>query len=97
MVCRCVQLMLPGVHTMQDLIAVFLIDLPPQTTNLPPDKRERLCFILPSGKSGMEQVLVGGGGNISTEGRKKTFCPPTITCPDAKLITDQKEKEKQNF
>ena len=75
---------------MQDVVAVLLIDPPPQTTNLPPDKRERLCFTLPSGKSGMEQVLEGGGGNISTEERDKSFCPPTITCPDAKLITDQK-------
>ena len=79
---------------MQDVVTTLLGDdvHPPQTTNLPPDKRERLCFTLPSGKSGMEQVLKGGGGNISTEGREtdKSFCPPTITCPDAELITDQK-------
>ena len=34
-------------------------------------------------------MLEGGGGNTSTEERKISFIPPTITCPVAKLIKDQ--------
>ena len=63
------QLRLSGVQTMQDLAAVELHDNPPQTISLPPDRSERLWRVLPSGRSGMEQVSECGGGNISTEGR----------------------------
>ena len=81
-----VQLLLPGVQTMQDLSVVELRDTPPQTTILPPGSSERLWRYLHSGRFGMEQVLGGGGGNISTEERKTSFIPLTITCPVAKLI-----------
>ena len=43
---------------------------PPQTTSLPPDRRERLWPYLGLGMSGTEQVEEGGRGNNSTEERK---------------------------
>ena len=50
---------------MQDLDSG--VDSPPQTTNLPPERRERLWPLLGVGKSGMEQLSEEGGGKISTE------------------------------
>ena len=38
----CVQLVLSVVHMMQVFVAVVLGDHPPQTTNFPPGRRERL-------------------------------------------------------
>ena len=93
--CMWVQLRLSGVQTMQDISVFELHDNPPQTISLPPDRSERLWRVLPSGRSGMEQVLEGGGGNISTEERGETsFIPLTITCPVAKLIKDEAIKRK---
>ena len=67
MVCRWVQLVLPLVQAMQD----FSLEagLPPHTTSLSPDRRERLWPSLGPGKSGMEHVSEEGGGNISTDER----------------------------
>ena len=88
--CMWVQLRLSDVQTMQDISVFDLHDNPPQTISLPPDRIETLWRDLPSGKLGMEQVLEGGGGNISTEERWNTsFIPLTIICPDAKLMKDQ--------
>ena len=62
MVWKVVQLVFPFIQEMQD----FAIErgLPPQTTSLPPDRRERLWYNLGSGRSGMEHD--SEGGNVST-------------------------------
>ena len=67
MVYRCVQLVLPPLQAMHDFS--IEVGLPPHTTSLPPDRRERLCLYRGPGKSGMEHVSVEGGGKISTEER----------------------------
>ena len=86
MVYRCVQLVLPLVQVMQDFSSE--LGLPPHTTSLPPDRRERLWLCLGTGKSGMEHVSLGGG-KISTEERRPLlFQPPTTSCPDAKIVKD---------
>ena len=67
MVCRCNQVMLPLIQTMHDPSSE--LGLPPHTTSLSPDRRERLWPSLGPGKSGMEHVSEEGGGNISTDER----------------------------
>ena len=85
MVCRCVQLVLPLIQTMQDFS--FVLGSPPHKTNLPPGRRERLCLVLCPGKSGMEHVSEEGRGKISTEERQLLQLePPTNNCPDAKMV-----------
>ena len=62
------------------VLRVLGVIYPPQTTSLPPERREMLCFILGSGRSGMEQLKVGklsGGGNISTA---LSFMSPCSIC-----------------
>ena len=54
---------------------------PPQTTSLPPHRRERLWPRLGWGKSGMEQASEGGN-NSTLERRGPLSHPPTTTCPD---------------
>ena len=88
MVYRCFQLVLPLVQAMQLLLKTE--GSPPQTTNLPPDRRERVWPCLGAGKSGMEHVLLAEGGNTSTdESAWPLLNPPTTNCPNAKLINDQ--------
>ena len=73
--------------------------LPPHTTSLPPDRRERLGLRLGPGKSGMEHVSMEGRGKISTDERRPSsdkrrpllFKPPTTNCPDAKIVKDKVE------
>ena len=85
---KCVQLVLPLDQVTHDLS----LGRPPQTTSLPPDRRERLCDFRGSGKSGMEHVPEGGRGKSSTDESSTeptpdcTVIPPTITCSYAKLI-----------
>ena len=55
-----VQVVLPATHDMQ------LSVVPPQTTSLPPDRRETLCTCRVAGRLGMEQSFELGGGKIST-------------------------------
>ena len=71
MVCKCFQLVFPFIQEMQDF--AIEVGLPPQTTSLPPDRRERLWCLLGSGRSGMEHVSEGeGGGKTSTDERSLT-------------------------
>ena len=86
MVCRCVQLVLPLVQTMQDFSSEA--GSPPHTASLPPDRRERLWWDRGPGRLGMEHVSLGGG-KISTDESLSLLPqpnePPTISCPDAKV------------
>ena len=86
---RGVQLVLPAAQEMQVLKKLLESSLPPQTTSLPPDSRERLCSLLGWGRSGMKQVSEGGRGNSSTFERTLLpplpLLPPTTTCPDASV------------
>ena len=62
------------------VLGVLGVTYPPHTTSLPPERREMLCFILGSGRSGMEQLKVGklsGEGNISTA---LSFMSPCSIC-----------------
>ena len=43
---RKVQLLLPATQDMQEDKGVPLLSSPPQTTNLPPDRSERVCVAL---------------------------------------------------
>ena len=43
---RGVQLVLPAAQEMQELKKLLDSSSPPQTTSLPPDRRERLCSLL---------------------------------------------------
>ena len=101
MVCKCVQLVLLVVQAKQNFATRFGNLFPPQTTSFPPDRKERLWPLCPSlpdpclprGRSGMEQVLVGGDGKISTEeSLSSSLNPPTTTCPDAKMFKDEARK-----
>ena len=60
-----VQPVLPATQETQ-VSNVIIPFCPPQTTSLPPDRRERLWLVLVWGRSGMEQVSEGGRGNNST-------------------------------
>ena len=86
--------MLPPLQEMQDFSTevCHAPRLPPHTTSLPPDRRERLWLVLGPGKSGMEHVSEEGGGKISTEERRSLLRqllePPTTSCPDAKIVKD---------
>ena len=78
------QLVLPATHDMHESKKLKLF-LPPHTTSLPLDSRERLWAHLRWGRSGIEQVEEKGRGNNSTEDRKviSPLLPPTITWPFA--------------
>ena len=91
MLYRWLQLVWELVQTRQ----AFEIGFPPQATNFPPGRWERLIPLLASGKLGIEQVSSIGGGKISTEEKKDLLPaePPTINCPDTKLIKDQASKD----
>ena len=58
-----VQLVLPATQEMQES-KLFTVFCPPQTTSLPPDRRDMLGINLSSGRSGMEQS--SEEGNSST-------------------------------
>jgi len=79
MVWKVVQLVFPFIQEMQDLAIKF--GLPPQTTSLPPDRTERVWYLLGSGRSGMEHVSEGeGGGKTSkSESSLTPSQPPTTT------------------
>ena len=76
-------MVLPATQEMQESNMALWPEpiLPPQTTSLPPDRRERLGPRLGCGRSGMEQR--GLGGNNSTLEMTLLSSPPTTTCPDA--------------
>ena len=95
MLCRWVQLVSELVQTRQ----AFEIGFPPQATNFPPGRWERLIPIFASGKLGIEQVSSIGGGKISTEEKKDLLPaePPTINCPDEKLIKDRVIKREKTL
>ena len=94
MLYRWVQLVSELVQTRQ----AFEIGFPPQATNFPPGRWERLIPLLASGKLGIEQVSSIGGGNISTEERVLLPSePPTINCPDTKLIKDRVIKREKTL
>ena len=97
MLYRWAQLVLPLVQVMQDFS--FELGLPPHTTSLPPERRERLWPFLGPGKSGMEHVSEEGGGKISTEESwSLPSYPPTTSCPDAKIVKDNvMRKETANI
>ena len=78
-----VHLVLPSTQDIQDWRQSSVPEAPPQTTSLPPDKRERLWPILGCGRSGMEQVSEAGGrGNSSmSEVYVSSTKPPTSICP----------------
>ena len=76
---------LPATQDMQESRRVPAYT-PPQTTSLPPDRRERLWPSLGLGRSGTEQAEEGGRGNNSTEERRLPSVPPTISCPGADLF-----------
>ena len=78
---RGVQLVLPATQEMQESTLFEDSSYPPQTTSLPPDRRERLGPTLGVGKSGMEQASEGGN-NSTLERRLLSAQPPTTTCPD---------------
>ena len=61
------QVVLPATQDMQE--SREEASSPPQTTSLPPDRRERLWLCLGLGRSGTEQAEEGGRGNNSTEVR----------------------------
>ena len=44
----------------------------------------------------MEHVSEEGGGKISTEERRLGLLPPTINCPEAKMVRPHKKKSN-NF
>ena len=86
MLYRWVQLVWELVQTRQ----AFEIGFPPQATNFPPGRWERLIPLFASGKLGIEQVSSIGGGKISTEEKGLLPAePPTTNCPDAKMIKDR--------
>ena len=95
MLYRWVQLVWELVQTRQ----AFEIGLPPQATNFPPGRWERLIPVIASGKLGIEQVSSIGGGKISTEEKKDLLPaePPTINCPDTKLIKDRVIKREKTL
>ena len=84
---RWVQLLSPATQEMQESTDfTYPYPYPPQTTSLPPDRRERLWWDLGWGRSGMEQVLEGGRGNsLILESWLSPPSPPTTTCPDADI------------
>ena len=65
MVYRRVQLVSPADQEMQESKRTPPAD-PPQTTRLPPDRRDTVWSLLGSGRSGMEQGKELGRGNSST-------------------------------
>ena len=94
MLYRWVQLVSELVQTRQ----AFEIGLPPQATNFPPGRWERLIPVIASGKLGIEQVSSIGGGKISTEEKGLLPAePPTTNCPDAKLIKDRVIRREKNL
>ena len=95
MVWKTAHVVLPATQDMQES-RTEMPSTPPQTTNLLPDRRERLWLDLGLGRSRTEQAEEGGRGNNSTEERMPSPQPPTISCPDTDLFvfdlppTDQK-------
>ena len=59
----------------------------PQTTSLPPERRERLWPAAGSGRSGMEQASEVGRGKSSMPESMAVSTPPTITCPEIVFLT----------
>ena len=86
-ICDTVHVALPATQDKHESKMLPTSSLPPHTTILPPDRRERLWPHLAWGRSGMEQASEEGRGNNSTEESKPSFPKaPTINCAGAKLI-----------